>query len=178
MLKSKHVANTMLIEWYAACLIVVLFLLLLLLLTDHPTTGKSIAIVVVVAVVATFVAARIGASLLFALRRIAAGFQILRLRGGLCRTGRRFRFAFAAVCLLLGRRRSRCCRSVVLAGGGGGGGCFAFPGGSRFGWGVLIFVGVVRGLLAWLQQATDEDVLFCKRKETQVKLNSQQWTMF
>lgn len=57
MLKSKHVANTMLIEWSAACLIVVL-LLFITIETDHPTSKPTTVVTAIVsAAVATFVAA-------------------------------------------------------------------------------------------------------------------------
>lgn len=75
MLKSKHVANTMLIEWFAVSIIVV-FLLFIFIPTVHPTSKPTTVVTTIVAAaaVATFVAAaQIGASLVLALR-IAAGF--------------------------------------------------------------------------------------------------------
>lgn len=58
MLKSKHVANTMLIKWSAVCPIVVILLLHLSLITIPIDTSKPTTVTTIVsAAVAKFVAA-------------------------------------------------------------------------------------------------------------------------
>lgn len=58
MLKSKHVANTMLIKWSAVCPIIVVLLLHLSLITIPIDTSKPTTVTTIVsAAVATFVAA-------------------------------------------------------------------------------------------------------------------------